>query len=407
MYELLSQTRIQNIVPEIALVQQMNKEFRWIGEGVDQDGKKATARIPMKPAVWGEISLRTSDRFTIVPVIGRNQRAPMKTPNATARVEHDNIPVIKHGMNIPLDLLKVLQRVEESLSGAYATNAEDKAVWTNWEGNQLKNLIYGIYAQMEVMAVGMLLNNYSYANREGFQFNASWQAPSYTMVTTSTPWGNGTPGIANATAGATPIDDIQLLRTQLQTVNGKLYNRITMSTQAFDYFVGTTQFRNLAPLFWSRAGVIAPTANLAGMYSNRGLMKPIVEGIFDMEIEFDDRQYMVESNDGQNYVVPPNIPNLSTGLYQRYLPVNKVILTNSNDDGNIGAWNIANLPVTESEPGMVPAMIGSSTGSQVGPFAYAAATSMTGDPPGKALYAVAEAFPRKWDLLSSAVLTVF
>lgn len=399
-YEFLATQHINGVWPDIYFALQQGRDMRW----TKGDGKGAGARIPVRPSTLGEIHARINDRFVIAPIIGRGQAAPMRTPNMTVRLEQTNIPKIKHGMPINEEMLRLLQRIEDNLSGVPSINSEDVQVFLNYEGQQLMNLMLGVDARIEHMAVGMLLGTYTYANDKGIVFTMAWTGPSDLLVTPGTAWGDGTAGISHGAASATPISDIQALITNAQTQYGAEFDTITISRQAFDYILNTTEFKAQAPLFYSVAG-LAPTFT-AIQANNRAKMREVFMNLVNMNVEFDDRQVMVEQPDLTNWVAPPAAP--AANQYIRYQPANKVILTDSRKWGDMNVWDIANLPVIESMRGMVPGLIGEAPqGSSRGPFGYASAISLNGDPPGKALYAVQEAVPEKKDLVSSAVLTVY
>lgn len=398
-FEFLASANINAVWPSLYFPLQQSIDFRWTKAGAG--GK---ARIPQRDSTLGEINARMNNRFTIAPIISRGQAAPMKTPNPVATLEQSNIPKIKHGTPLNEEMLRLLQRIEANMSGVQSIGNDDVKQWLNYEGEELSNLLLGVDARIEHMAVGMLCGSYVYANVDGMLFTITYNTPSDLLVTPGTAWGDGTAGISHGAAAATPISDIQALTTAAKQNYGAEFDTMSMSTQAFDYILNTTEFKAQAPLAYSVAG-LAPTFT-AIQATNREKMRQVFMNLINMNVEFDDRTVMVEQPDLTLWNAPPAAP--AVGQYIRYQPVNKVILTHSRSYGSLNVWDVANLPVLESMPGMVPGMLGgATTSSSRGPFGYASAMSLNGDPPGKALYAVQEALVEKKLLTSSVVLIVF
>lgn len=408
-YDLLATTRIRAIWNELKDIRQVSKDYRWT-KGTDGHlgsvMPSASARIPVQNATHGEIFARFSDRITIAPIVAYNAPAPLKTQNVTVRLEQSTIPKIKHGTRIDEDMLITLARLDANLSGVEALNSEDAQTFLNYEIRQLENLQDGVDARIEQMAIAMLCDSFVY-NANGVYLNMSWGMNADFKLTPTTLWGDGTPGIAHGAAGATPLSDIWTLQTNLQQKYGVTFNRMSMSYQTFQYILNSTEFKNLAPLYFSMFG-IAPNVSALPL-NDTETMKKLVGAMFGgkMQIEFDDRVVMVENADLANWAAPPAVP--ASGQYVRLQPANKVILTNTANDGDRRIWDVANAPVIEALPGMIPGLIGSvgAQGDKYGPFPYASATSLNANPPGKELWVVQDAIPRKKQLDASAVLTVW
>lgn len=403
-YDLLAVTRIDALWDETADIRELQKDFRWTAE--------TGGRIPWKNATWGEIAARISSRITIAPFVGYGQSAPMKTPNVSVRLEQTNIPKIKHGIPINEDMLIMLRRLQHAMASGYSemeATQEDLSTFTNFEMEQLGDLEEGCRARAEHFAIGMLCNGYTYANEHGMMFNMTWNTPSELSVTPAILWGDGSAGGSHANANATPISDMQILQTLLMQKYGFYFNRASMPLQVLMYIFFTTEFRSLAPLYSTTLG-LSP-ANNALPYNDLQYMRSLLQRMWNMEIETDDRVVMIEDNALDNWIPPPSTP--ATGQFIRYHPLNRVILTNTSSDGNMKDWDMANAPVMEAVAGLVPTMIGSpetlgsETGGNVyGPFSYATAADPNGDPPGLKLWSSLSILPRKKRLTVSAVLTV-
>jgi hypothetical protein len=412
-YETLAVTRIKGLWNELVDQRQVSKDLRWT-EGTNARlgnvAASTTPRIPSKSASWGEINARWTDRITIAPIVGYGQRAPLKTQNVTVRLEQSNIPKIKHGTMLDEQMLIMLHRVEENIAAGLidvSSTTDDLDTFLSYEMNQLANLRDGVLARQEHMAIGMLLNSYSYGNEHGQLFTMTWGAPSNLLVTPTNPWGDRALGINHGTAGATPFSDFWNLNTNTQQQYGFTYNRMSMSFQAFQYILGTTEFKNLAPLYMSQFG-LAPTISQLPL-ADTARMKAIVETMMGAIIEIDDRVVMIEQNDLGNWTAPPGVP--SNSQYIRFQPANKVILTNTQSDNDMSTWDLANAPIMEAKAGMVPGMIGAADGMSAanvyGPFSYATSANLNGNPPGIEMWSVKNVLPRKKELAASAVLTVF
>jgi hypothetical protein len=409
-YELLAVTHINSMFDELADVRTIAGDFRWTGT-TDGKLKNVTAsnapRIPWHPRYWGEIAARISDRPTIAPIIGYGQRAPLKTPNLAVRLEQNDIPKIKHGVQINEDMLIMLHRIEENLSRGLTESTavmEDISAFNSYEVGQLEMLDLGCRYRIEHMAIGMLCNTYAYGTEHGQAFNMSWGMPADLNVTVSTQWGDGNSGSTHANVGATPITDMQLLQTLAEQEYGTTFNRASMPLYVLNYIFFTTEFKNLAPIYATRMGISPAAPTLP--FNDYKYMKSILEAMWELKIEIDDRKFMYEDPALDNWNAPPNVP--ASGQYLRLHPSNKVILTNDMDDGSLNTWEISNAPVLEAKAGMVPNMIGTpdSGKSVFGPFSYVTSADSNGNPPGLNLWSTMSAVPRKKKLASSAVLTV-
>lgn len=406
-YDLLATTRIKAIWNELKDIRQVSKDYRWTKSTDGNLGNVAASgspRIPIQNASHGEIFARFSDRITIAPIVAYNGIAPIKTQNVTVRLEQSTIPKIKHGTRIDEDMLIVLQRLNDNFTGVESYNSDDAQTFLNYEIRQLENLADGIDARLESMAIGMLCDSFVYS-ANGVQLNMNWGMNADFKLTPGTLWGDGTPGISHGASGATPLSDIWTLQTTLQQKYGVTFNRMSMSFQTFQYILNSTEFKNLAPLYFTMFGIAPNVSSLP--LNDTATMKKLAEAMFGgkMMIEFDDRTVMVEQADLVNWAAPPATP--ASNQYLRLHPVNKVILTNTKDDNDRRIWDIANAPVIEALPGMIPGLIGGLGGDKYGPFPYASAASLNANPPGKELWVVQDAIPRKKQLDASAVLTVF
>jgi hypothetical protein len=193
------------------------------------------------------------------------------------------------------------------------------------------------------------------------------------------------------------LTDINTVRAIAQQRYGINLNRATMTTPALRALVAQTEYQNqiksvnLTVLL----GGAAPTAPLQGDGLLRRLAEQVISGTGEpFTIEIDDRRYWSQDTGG---AITSN----------RVHPINKVLLTSTQNDGNGSAYDFANVVCTES---IVANMLGSSVIGTIpsgrGPIGYATHASANLNPPGIITWAVARGAPRKHQNAASAVLTV-
>ncbi len=363
--DLLATNVVQGVIDDLADVSTLPQTYIW------------TNRIPSVEADDGEILARYTGRIIAAELLMTDQKAIVRQTRPL-RLQQTEIPKIKHGFFINEAMQAVLRRIE-----AQSASRRDLGVFEDYVARQLIELRDGIYARQESMLVAMLVDSFSY-NRNGIIVeNVNWGMPSDGKVTPANLWTDAT--------NAKPITDILTLRNLYETKYGIRLNRATMSLTAWNNMIGTVEFRDKANLYRQLVGVTAgnfPTADRATMQALAARM------LDDMIIETYDAQIWVENNDGSE-------------TNSRLLPVNKVVLSATQFDGNTAAWDWANGIVPETAPGQIPLMIGEGFGGErSGPVAYATAADPHGNPPGQILWAASRGFPRKHRETATAVLTV-
>jgi hypothetical protein len=412
-FDVLATTTIRGIWQELTDQRQVSKDLRWTKGTDGRLGNvlsSTTPRIPTFNCLWGDVAARITDRVTIAPVMGLDQQAPLKVPNTTVRLEQTTMPKIKHGIRLDEEMLRTLARVQANLMTSVNDVADDEGanVFMRYEIGQLEALMDGVEARLEHMAIGMLLGNYTYANEHGVQFNMTYQLPSECSVTPALYWGDGSGlmGISHSNVSATPISDIYDLQVTVQQKYGIMYNRMSISYRGFQYIIGTNEFKALAPLYMSMFHVPPSIAQIPTHDTNvvKAILSDMLHG---MEIEIDDRLVMWENNTLSNWNAPPASP--AAGQYIRFQPINQAIFTCKAEDGNLKTWDIANVPLIETYPGMIPGLHGTFEGAEKGglrgPIGYATSASLNGNTPGKELWAAMSAIPRRKNLPASAVIT--
>jgi hypothetical protein len=337
------------------------------------------ARIPSVNALDGEITMRSIDRIKIADLIQDDQKAvTYSTGNAT--FESFTAPNLKIGRAMDQAMIRQLRALQQAgtLSGPGAD------VFLQREARGLMMLQEGIRQRKETLLVGMLTDSYSYS-RLGITFTgASWGMPSDLKVTVSPVWTDA--------ANAHPVSDLTNLYRTAQVRYGKLYNRITMSRQAFDYMIATTEFQNKAKLLLPNG--ITFTNLITQVTANMVALAEAIIDIPGLTIELYDQRYWDQDTAGNE-------------TSANYLPINQVIVTNSADDNNPTIWDWANGEVIEPlVQGLGDASQGmGNPGPVYGPYAYAV-PNRDANPPSIEYWAVARGWPRKHQIQANACLTV-
>lgn len=335
-----------------------------------------SSRIPTVPTLDEEIMARFVGTITVSDIIADDAKAVVYD-QGQFRYETTKIPNIKHGIGMTQAMLNQLRRLQNQYAGP-----RDMGIFTDWENRTIQAILLGINQRIESLLIGMLIDNYDY-DRMGIKLSGiTWGMPSDLKVTPSVAWDS---------TSATPITDINTVLRIARTRYGQNFNRVTMSTQTFMYLVQTTEFQNQAKIWgFGLAGVPAPTLNLQPDAALRDMLSRMLGG---MQIEFYDARYFVQDTTGTIVSYP-------------FLPIQKVLLTNSGDDNNASVWDWANGIVSESVVGNATGMLSMrGTTEQYGPFSYATAPADLNSP-NITYWGVKRGFPRKHRLQASAVLTV-
>jgi hypothetical protein len=337
-------------------------------------------RTPVVDAFDDEVVGRFTGRVFAADVIADDQEAVVYESGKLELVTNA-IPNLKLGQRLGQTTLNRLARMKQGALLPSDNNAME--VFFN---NMAQNLIMGVRQRMNALICAMQIDSLTY-NRLGINITgATWGMPALLKVTPSQAWStDGT----TANASATPIDDILIIANQVAPDNyGQRFNRVTMSSKAFRFMVGTTQFAN-------RASLLTGFATTAAMINtaDQPTMQAMMGRLLNMEIELYDGVVWERQEDGSK-------------VRNRVLPANKVILSRTEDDGDGTVMDFANAQVTES---MVGSLVGNAPdglgGEQYGPIGY-----FTGrddlNPPDVTAWGVARGFPRKHVPESSGVLTV-
>jgi len=361
--QILESARLTAIINTLQDARNIPAELRFLG------------RTPQIPVVDGELLARFVGYISIADIIADDQAATVYT-TGKIQFEATNIPNIKAGETVSQSMLNLLQSVAAGMA-----NASDMGLFSDYLNRVMDNRLLAVRQRMEQMIVAMQLDAFSY-DRFGVKLtNATWGMPADLKVTVAVGWDN---------VSADGIGDIlaQLLYASVRY--GKVYNRITMSTSAFNYLTAQTSFatRARATFFPSVVGATLPNQSMQAM-------RPIVEALTGLQIELYDARYFQQAADGMSASSP-------------FLPITKAILSNTGDDNRADIMDWGNATVTETLVGSIaPTNIigGLGAGPQRGPIAYATVPADL-NPPNVTMFGVARGFPQKRQLQATSVLTL-
>lgn len=356
----------------------INRIVRTLADELEAIGAKnliALNRTPVVNADDAEIVGKFKGQFVAADVISDDQEAAVYDTVGQFEFVATEIPNLKLGSRVSQHMINRLARLRQNISGA-----NDVRYFTDWENTLAESLVTGVRQRMNALICAMWLDASSY-DRYGLKLtNASWGTPAALKANATTAW-----TIANA-GTAKPINDIlTLANTTAPDTFGETYNRITMSSQAFRYMLTTTEYQNLVK------GELRYSYGAGEMnMQDFGAHRQMITNLLGMELEIYDGVFYERGNNGARTQV-------------RYIPANKIILSNTNDDNDSTAMDFANGIVTES---VVSPLIGHGGigGESFGPIAYFTGNENL-NPPDIVAWGVARGFPRKHRETATAVYT--
>lgn len=370
-YEYLSVLRLGRIIQALEDMRLLPRELLFVN------------RTPITPAMDTEIIARNINRIQIADVISDDSRA-VTYAAGKLQLETTVVPNIKHGKHLSQENLNQLAMLNAASARPDTSDMGNNEIYGNFLVSMIDDLRVGVYQRVEQLLIAMHLDSISY-DRLGMKISGTWGIPSDLKVTPSVPWTDP--------VNATPVNDIWNLKRTASVRYGAMFDRITMSTQAFLYMIGTAEFqtkaRTTVPLYFNYSNI--PAANTE---FQRNVAISIL-GIKELEL-YDARYWSVDSA-GQQTSSP-------------YLPTNKVILADTANDNNAAVQDFANGITTESTlSGLLPntgtGVIGGFGAGRRGPVPYASIPPDL-NPPQLRLWCVMRGFPRRFRLQASAVLTV-
>lgn len=330
-------------------------------------------RIPTTNADDDEIFAKWKGQVFAADVVADDQEAVVYE-SGSFEFTSFQIPNIKMGKSINQNMINRITRLSRNLA-----SAGDISRFENWQLDMARELVTGVRQRVNALLCAMCIDATSYS-RLGIQLQGSgWGMPANLKVTPSNGWDDATNG--------TPITDMQVLATETAPDNyGEQYNRVTMSSRAFRYLTLTAEFQNRVK-GELRYSFGANELNVR----DAGAMRTLLANLINMTVEVYDGTYWERNNNGAK-------------VRNKVLPVNKVLFSNSADDGSRETFDFANGVVTESIVGTVLGLPGFN-GEAFGPISYYEGNSGM-NPPVVRAWSVVRGFPRKFRETATAVMTV-
>lgn len=361
--DMLAVKRVNAVMQELRDVRELPQSLLFLN------------RTPMVEAEDGEIMARFTGNVLAADIIGDGQKAVVRSTGKFT-LETLKIPNFKHGEAFDQEKLNLLNRIASGIA-----SGRDLGLFNDWKMRSIDGLLLGVRQRIEAVLVACAIDAYTY-DRLGIKITgATWGMPSDLKVTVSPLW--------TSAATAKPIDNILALVALANEKYGETYNRVTMTSADFRLLIATTEFASKSALY---SQMTFPAATFPS--NDIGSMKSLAERQLGMTIELYDTKYWEEAEDG----------SLASS---NYLPLGKVVLSDSGDDNTGNSIDFANGVVTESIVSSLsdggPGMIGSFAGPESGPVAY---TTAEHNPPSLTNWGVARGWARKKRLSSTAVLTV-
>lgn len=364
-YAILGAMRVNGIMRGQIDPRLLPPELRW------------RQRVPVVPAQDDELMARFDGQIVIADLVADDARAVTYSMGRFVYTS-TKIPNIKIGVSMNQSMLNALSRIAEQVA-----TVDDIGYFTDWENRTVEAVLNGVELRREVLTTAMLNDGLSY-DRLGIKMsNVTFGMPSDLKVTVGTGWDS---------TSATPITDVNAVRRIARIRYGVDYNRMSLSSAALEYAFKTTEYKDQARTFgWGFGSIPQPAIPMQRQQQLREMFESIIGDGF--KIEIDDRRFW--SQDSQGLTTSSAIQ-----------PVNRVLLTDSRNDGNSAVFDIANSVPTETIVASIAqniGIIGNFGGPQRGPVAY-----VTGEhnSPSLTYWGVARSFPRKHNPYASASLNV-
>lgn len=362
-WEIFTAVRLTAIIQAMQDVRNLPQELLFLN------------RTNVNPSVDGELFGRFIGQVLIADLISDDAAAVVYS-QGKFQLERNLSPNMKHGRAFSQERMKQLFAIN-------ASNAivNDNGIFSNYINQEVESLLLGIRQRKEALLIAMHLDGFSY-DRLGIKMTGvTWGMPSTQKVTVAQGWANA--------GAATPVFDLLNTKRISRVQFGKVFNRITMSTAAFNLMIATTEFRDRVKLILNPA---MPVTALP--YQDTDYMRNMAQNLLGMTIEFYDARYWQQS--------PAGVITAAS-----FLPLNKVIMDATENDHNDQIQDFSAGIVTES---IVSQMVNSNVigrmgGPQYGPISYATAPPDL-NPPNITFWGVDVGFPRKFQLQANAVLDV-
>ena len=344
---------------------------------VSPRGLPFLARTPIVNAVDSEIMARFTGGVLIADLVADGQAALVYSADKMSFTS-TTIPNLKIGRNVTQEIINQLTALQGANGGVTDTDGV-----LDWTTRYLAFVLAGVEQRMEALLIAMAIDGFTY-ERLGIRMDGvTWGMPADLKITVAQGW-------ADNPVLATPVADLWAARLVAQTRYGKVYNRVTMSTPAFQAMIATNEFQAKARTF------LAPNVSDVNLsLTDLTAQQIIANNITGLSVELYDGRYQSQDASGRIMSEPG-------------LPLDRIILANSADDNDPAIADFANGIVTESVVASYvgnTAVIGGMDGPAYGPIAYATANP-TLNPPDMTWWGVARGFPRKHQLEATATLNI-
>lgn len=362
--EFLSVLNLNAIMQGLVDVRDLPQQLRFLG------------RTTVVPALDGEIMARFIGRVLIADLVADDARAAVYS-HGKFQLERTEAPNLKIGTHMTQAQLNQMMTIIRG-----GASVADRGIFMDYLARTMDSLLLGVRQRMEALLVAMHLDGFSYNKLGVIMDNVSWGMPSSLNVTAGTAWTDA--------SNATPVANIQTIQRNARVRYGVEYDRMTMSTAAFNLMIATTEFQNKAKLF------LPPQLTFTNLSlistENMRMLAQSTLGI--KEIELYDARYFYQNPDGTIASAP-------------FLALDKVVLTSMQLDNNTASTDFANGIVTETIVSALvnSQMIGNFPEGERGPVGYATAPPEL-NPPNITMWGAGRGWPRKHYLQHNAVIDI-
>jgi hypothetical protein len=212
-----------------------------------------------------------------------------------------------------------------------ATVASDRASLLTVAQRHVTRRREGVAITRGILCAAMACDELTYSVQGVQAGTVGFGMPAALKLVPSVYWiaANGT-----ANAGAKPISDLLALDYQASILSAAPYDTVDMSRAAFLAMLASTEYQNQA----KAVSAVYNVASLPLAESDAG--RQLAERVIGKTINITDEMYTYELADGSR-------------LTGRYLPAKFAVLSRSSEHGQTGAYDFANVPVSETIIGAI------------------------------------------------------
>ncbi len=344
-------------------------------------------RLNRNPATRDDITASFWGRVMIADLVGLDHAAGTYSDGSMTFRTY-NVPKIKIGRQFSETNLDELQAIMDG-------RITNESRIMDFIAPHAKTCVEGCRLRSEALYVAMLRDRLDY-DRLGYKASGSlWGMPADLNVTSNPTWKNKTT--------AKPITEITSLLRLARIKYGVDFNRLEMSTAAFQAIVATDEFKSYSEIHLPKTVVLGTNLSVYQTGTMTRLLETAISGYADggyaVTVVLNDDRYNWKEESGK------------VGS-SRLQPINEVYLTSSAHDHDDAFADIGEMPTVES------ALVGLPGTSVLGADGAAAALSgrrglisyMTVppdmNPPSATFWAASVEFPRKHHPAYSAKINI-